>query len=280
MRKLAWLAILSAFAAAAPLAAGTAIKVERRDLPNGTPSATVISVQGERVAITGAGERVIFKNDEQKMLIVDDAKKSYVAIDAAMMQGISTQVSAAMKEMEAAIAQLPPEQQAMARKMMQQQQQQQQQPPPASARQRSPGTQQSSVPVQSTREVRPTTERETREGYPCVKYEVFDSGTKVRELWVTDWTNVQGHAELAQAMKNLDGFTKKLTSAVGSLGGSMGAASVAKWWDGIDGMPVVTTEFKNDAPVEESVVRSVEAADIERTAFEVPADYTEKKVGG
>jgi hypothetical protein len=249
-----------AAAAAAPLQAGTIITLAHTELPDGTPQPLTMKVDGRRVAIDGAaGEsRMIFRGDEQRMLILDDDEKTYTVVDEAMVAGIAGQMEAAMKQIEDAIASLPPEQQEMARKMMKQQAA----PPP----QAGAGT---------AERVERTSERDTREGYPCVRYQVFDgTGTKVRELWVTDWSNVRGQDDLATAMKSMSAFADRLLASLSRYGGTGSGmqASIAQWSE-IDGLPIVTTELENGVPSEETVLRSIEEARLEAEVFEPPQGY-------
>jgi hypothetical protein len=270
MRKLALSTLFYALSAAGPLAAGTVITIDRRDLPDGTPEPMTISVEGQLIAIKADPDdgRFIFRGDRDQMLILNDETKTYMVLDASMMQGIASQMDNMKQQIEAAIAQLPEAQQEMARRAMQQQA-----PPPAQA-----------AAAESEDDVRRTTERETRQGYPSVKYEVFEDDVKVQELWVTDWSNVQGQGDLSAAMQSFGAFTENLMSSMGGLAGDSSSSfgsSVASWWHGIDGMPVVITELENGTPVEESVVRSIEAADLDAgELFEVPDDYTLETIGG
>jgi hypothetical protein len=124
-----------------------------------------------------------------------------------------------------------------------------------------------------------TGEHATREGYDCVKYEVTKGGVKVRELWVTDWSNVSGQGDIAAAMTSMMGFLDQLTSVFSRFGGNSIGSSVAQW-RGVDGMPIVTTEFEGGRAVKERVVRSIEASTIDPATFEAPSDYTQKTIGG
>jgi hypothetical protein len=286
MRKLAALIVsLLAFALAAPLAAGTVLTIEQRQLPDGTPSPAIVKVQGNLVAMNSGDSRLIFRGDRQEMLIVNDQKKTYLKVTPAMAEGIARQVDAATAQMEAAINRLPADQQAMARRMMQQQQQQgqQQAQEQQQTQVRQPSAAARAAAIADSKRVERTTATDTREGYPCVKYEVYDGLEKTQELWVTDWANVQGHTELAAAMKSVMDYQARLTASLSRLGpgaASMGASSLAQWWHGIDGVPVVTTDFENGTATKESVVRSVEDQSIAPATFEVPEGYTEQKIGG
>jgi hypothetical protein len=246
--------------AAGPVQAGTVITLAHTELPGGTPQPLRMQVDGKRVAIDGApGEsRMIFRGDRQQMIVLDDDQKTYTVVDEAMVAGIAGQMEAAMKQMEAAIASLPPEQQEAARKMMKQQAT----APPSSG-------------AESAEKVQRTSERATKEGYPCVKYEVFDAtGNQVRELWVTDWSNVKGENDLATAMKSMSAFADKLLASLSRYGGTTSGmqTSIAQWSE-IEGLPIVTTEIENGVPALETVLQSIEGATLEETLFEPPKDY-------
>ena len=284
MRRLTFTIPFLAIALAAPLAAGTIVNAERRELPNGTPEPLVITVDGNLIAFAGAGagvDRMIFRGDRQQMLVIDDKKKSYMVLDQAMMDGIARQVDAATKQMQEAIAKLPADQQAMAKRLLEQQQQQQQQQQPQVGER--VDVARAEAALDAGEKVKRTGETGTREGYPCVKYEVFQDGEKVRELWVTEWSNVQGHAELEAAMKSMDEFGERLTASFGdsfgASGSAVGGAGVSNWWHGIPGLPVVTTDFEKGVATDESVVRSVETSSIAASTFEAPEGYVQKKMG-
>ncbi len=85
---------------------------------------------------------------------------------------------------------------------------------------------------------------------PCVKYEVFEEGVKVRELWVTDWNNVEGtrRARSGDAEHGPTSSSKLTASFGGSAGAGSQMASMRISSGGgtaSTGMPVVTTDFEN-----------------------------------
>jgi hypothetical protein len=275
-RTLSGLLILSLIAAT-PVLGATVLKIDRRELPGETVEPMTITVEGNLVAISADGDsRIIFRGDREQMLLVDDEEKSYMVLDQAMAAGVATQLDAATQEIEAAIANLPPEQQALARRAMEQQTKQ---IPQARAQNRGPAV--GSASVAPARDVRNTGETAEREGYSCVKYVVFEEGEKVRELWVTDWSNVEGREEIEAAMQSLEEFTETLTQSLGAMGGDgMTSTSVSSWWDGIDGMPVVTTDFEDGVAVEENILRSIDDVNVDAATFEVAENYKKKMIGG
>ena len=258
-RQLPTTTLLLAILAAVPAGAGTVITLEHTELPDGTARPLRMQVDGRRVAIDGAeGEsRMIFRGDLQQMLVFDDQQKTYTVVDDAMVAAIAGQMDAAMKQMEAAIASLPAEQQEMARRVMRQQ---------AAA---------APADGASAERVERTSERATKADYPCVKYEVFDAAnTTVRELWVTEWSNVRGHRDLATAMKSMSAFAQKLLASLSRFGGTTsGLETAIAQWSEIDGLPIVTTEIESGTPSMETVLRSIEEAKLDEAVFEPPEGY-------
>ena len=266
MPKIAGSLLLLVLVAAPPLAAGTVVIMETREIPDGTVETTTMSLDGPRVALASDAEdnRMIFRGDLRQMLLVNDVTKTYIMMDETQLQGFAGQMDAATQQMEEALKDLPEEQQEMARRMM---------------RQQAPAAQ--SAPAAPLQEVRKTLETGTRGGYPCVKYEVLESGAKIRELWVTDWSNVEGHADLSAAIQGLSSFLERLLSALSRFGGSTTSiASSFAQWDEIDGLPIVTIEIEGGEPVEESTIQSITTATLDWvTTFEPPEDYTQRTLG-
>jgi hypothetical protein len=269
MHKFIFLTLLSI--AAAPLAAGTVVNMEERELPDGDVEASVMSVDGKLVAVTATDGRMIYRGDRNEMVLVNDDERSYFVLDANMAAGVASQMDAAMKQMEEALKDLPPEQQEMARRAMRQQSGQA--PPPQV---KLPDAAARAQAADSGEQVERTSETATREGFPCVKYEVTEAGEKIRELWVTDWSNVSGQANLATAMKSMLSYLEKLTESFSGIGGEPTISGAVAQWSGIDGMPIVTTEFDNGVATEETVVKSIENASVARSTFEIPEGYAKK----
>ena len=133
-------------------------------------------------------------------------------------------------------------------------------------------------------EVRNTGERATKNGYPCVKYEVVQDGRKIRELWVTDWSNVEGGAEARDAFKDMADFFQEMMDALGDAAGGAGGG----FFDGVNsyaenfgnGFPVVTRGFDEDGGLEdESSLRGSRRQRLDPSAFEPPSGYKRMSMG-
>ena len=67
-------------------------------------------------------------------------------------------------------------------------------------------------------ELRNTGEKATKQGYPCVKYEVLRGGHVIREMWVTDWKNVDGGDEAYAAFEGMASFIGEMMESFKGFG--------------------------------------------------------------
>ncbi len=194
------------------------------------------------------------------MLIVDHAGKVYFVMDQQTMSGMADQMNLVMQQMRAQLKNMPPERRAMVEKMMKSR--------------GSIGVQ--AQPLRPVAEVTRTGESDTVNGYPCVKYEVTRGGQKVRELWVTDWDNVEGGDEAVVAMAK---FGEELLSAAsGSVPFKLPETPFVEI-DKMNGFPVSTRSFDNGRLTNETTLRSSRRQAIDPAAFEPPSGYRKQTMG-
>lgn len=268
------LILLIAALAAAPLAAGVVVEVETRDLtqPSAAAKTGRMTVEGRQLRMdldAAAGSTpehsMIFRGESREMVVVDHSEKAYFVIDEETVSGLANQMSAAMQQMEQAIAQLPPEQRAMAEKMMKGKLPQQQAAKPA-----------------FTTEVRPTSERAERQGYPCRKFEVLRNGQVVRELWVADWGTVGLAPEDLAVVEDLGAFFEKAFASIrGALPGvGLEAPETFKEMSKLGGVPVEAVEYRGGKPVGEMKLRSIQKdSPADAALFEPPEGYRQRALG-
>ena len=100
--------------------AGNVIEMSTRAMDGKELNRTVFYTESDRSRMDQDGVdgsfSVIFLED--KFITLDHKDKKYMVMDEAMLESMGEQVSAAMKEMEAQLAQLPPEQREMMKQMM------------------------------------------------------------------------------------------------------------------------------------------------------------------
>ena len=267
-----WISTLLLLLFPAPLLAGVVYEIEVTDHQQSPPSSESIHtwVEGSDLKMEvaaksrdGQGE-MIFRGESREMVVVDHEKRSYFVMGEEQIRQLAGQVSAAMQQMEEALKNMPEEQRAMMEKMMKERM-----PQPEAER---PQT-----------EIRKTSERADKNGYPCVKYEVLRGGSKIRELWVTDWSNVEGGGEVVDAFEDMSSFFREMLDAMPEMGGRGPAFDDSAFADmkELGGFPVVTRELGADGSLEsETVLRGAKRRDLDPEAFEPPSGYKRQEMSG
>lgn len=255
-------------------AAGVAFEIEVIDRMSGTTdtSEAIVSDGNLKLGVAssdGAPDNdMIFRGDRREMLVIDHERKSYAVIDSATIAEIGGKVSTAMSQMDAqiqeALKDVPADQRAMVEQMMKQRMPQQVQ----------------AAPEESTSEVRKTGDKGDKNGYPCRRYEVINDGRKVRDLWVTDWDNIEGGEETVEVFEDMADFFAELTAAMPSFAQGPGLDdNPFGHMREIGGFPVVTLEYADDGAVEyESSLKSTRKMSVDPDAFEPPSAYERQQM--
>ena len=256
MKKILVASFLIALACLPIAHAGVTMDMVSKDTAGNETARTRIHADGERVRMDEMerGERtsVIFLGSE--FLVLDHKDKSYIVMDEAMLDEVSAQISAAMKQMEQELANLPPEQRAMAEQMMKQQMGgmmgQQEAPPPPRVEALGSGEWGS---------------------YKCNKYAVYERGKKSQEVCAAPLSDIEGADLMLKAFRGMTGFINKMTESMphrGSAGFNPG-----ELMDQIDGFPVHMIDFAGGRVAGETTLESVAAEDVDPGLFSAPADY-------
>lgn len=271
MKKLPLLVTL-VLLASSPVLAGVVYEIETTD-HNATSSTTQTSVEGRNLAMgihagaRGSNGEAIYRGDRNEMVIVDHDNKSYFVMDQEMIESIAGQVGQAMGQIEKALENVPEAQRAALEQMM---------------RDRMP----QKPPTRPETTLRNTGDRAEKNGYPCVRYEVLRGGTVVRELWVTDWSNVEGGQDVAPVFEDLADFFGTMLDSLSGADGMPGLGdalddNMFEHMKELGGFPVVTREFDDDGSLEgETTLRSARRQTIDPDAFEPPAGYKRQEMFG
>jgi hypothetical protein len=207
---------------------------------------------------------MIFREKSGEFIAIDHEEKEYYVIDEAAMERIGNQLGSALQQMQEALADMPPEQRAMAEQMMKQHL-----PAPAQA------------PEPMT--VRKTGATDAINGFRCQYYEVKQQGAKIRELCVTDWSDIDGGREAADSMLAMAGFFDKMADQFSSGSGMdvMGQQrELFQHMRELGGYPVLTREFDDSGRVEsESRLKSARTSDIDPVLFNPPQGYRKMDLG-
>lgn len=207
----------------------------------------------EQVQEDGKTDSMVFLGD--KFLYIDHDDKSYVVMDEAMLDEVSTQMSEAMKEMEAQLAAMPPEQRAMVEQMMKGQMQ---------------GMMQKQAP--STPAFRVEAEGGGKwKSYKCREYAVYEGDSKVYDICAADLDEIDGADEVVETFRNMAAYISKMTESMPMRSGA--DMNIGELMDDIDGFPVHTVDYENGVAVSEMSLESVAEKDLDEGLFAVPDGY-------
>lgn len=270
LKSLALMALPAVYAL--PAAAGSVVTMESRDLTTSPAEVSTVSIfsEGDAMRMDTAGTMpgdatsVIFDTTAKVMTTIDHNEREYFVIDEAAVQGIAGQMSDVMQQMQDALKDLPPEQRAMAEQMMKQRM----------------GSMGQSAPAEKRTQVQKTGETATVNGYRCEVYALLESGRKVRDMCVTDWSNVDGGRQFQENVKNMSAFFKDLRSAYEESGFNLGSSGDAmSFMDDIDGFPARVREYEGETIVEETTLVSSESEALAAERFQVPDGYSRQSMG-
>lgn len=263
--------LVAGLLAAAQATAGVVYEIEVTDHSARKPTTDQVrtSVEGRSLKMEFDAEKreseMIFRGEPGEMIMVDHEDREYTVIDQETIAQIAAQMSQVDQQLAEALKNVPPEQRPMIERMM---------------KQRMPQMQ--SAPPRTKIEVVATGERDTLHGYPCVRYDVLEDGRKARELWVTDWDNVEGSEEVVELFKEMAGFFQQMLDALPRFGASGNRGfddNMFAFMDRMNGFPVVTREFSSQGELtDESVLRSVESRSLDPAEFEPPAGYKRQSI--
>lgn len=202
---------------------------------------------------------LIYRGDRNELIVADNERLEYFVIDEQTMNQMATQISDAMKEMEAMLESMPPEQRAMAEQMMQQQM------PGLQAAPESPST------------LRKTGESDTINGYDCEFYEVLQDGRRSRDMCVTAWGDIEGGEEAIDAMMGMGKFFERMHDAFSESSGTnfMGRQQeVFAQMRELGGYPVYARDYDETGALKgDSTLKSSRTESIDAALFAAPEGY-------
>ena len=273
--KKCWMALLLPLLFESPLQAGVIFEIERKDHEESPPrvETTQVSVEGcnLKMQIAGGGRSsqgtMVYRGARREMLFIDHDNKSYFVMNQEAIKAMASQIDQARKQMEERLKNVPADKRALVEQMM---------------KRRMPSQQ---VPERPPTEVKKTGGVEAHQGYPCVEYEVSREGRKIRELWVTDWSNIEGGSEVGPVFEEMADFFKELMESFPS-SGIASASSLNRLGENafehmkeLNGFPVASRDFEKDGSIEnESTLRSAKRQALSPAAFEPPAGYKRQQM--
>lgn len=253
-RRLTW-ALLAL--ASAPLSAATRLDLELRT-PGNEPTHMVISAAATGLTLS-LGEpprrEAFFRTEKRRWLLVEHESRTFAELDEPAIDLWTGGADRALERLEEVIAALPEEQREQARALFR-------------------GGMPDLMADESTRtvdvavEARRTSDRATKAGLPCVRWEMLRHGIVVRELWVTPWASIPNGEEAGVAMRDAAAFLDELdrrgrrASTAWSTDDVIGGSAL--FLDGlrhVDGFPVEVRVLDAGVVVQEVRLLTMQATD-------------------
>jgi len=245
--------------------AGVVIEMVSRDLnSNQETSADKIYAEGKMVRIESHQEgttdqtTTIFR--DETLFIVNHQDQTYHRMDKDSMTRMGSQMSDAMKQMEAELAKLPPEQRAMMERMM---------------TGRMPG----GMPA-GTGSDRP--QRRIEVGgdeqvgeYSCTMYTVYRGTDKTQEICAAPVSQIAAAEEAMDAFQAMARFSKQFAESVQQSPLAAPLDNPLQLLDEINGFPVLVREFDGGLASSEVFLKSATRQSLSNELFSVPDGYKE-----
>jgi hypothetical protein len=200
---------------------------------------------------------VLFRDDT--LWIIDHQEKRAHRVDQEGMEKVSLQINAAMKQMEAQLAQLPPEQRETVEKMMQER-----------------------VPAMAGALGGEAPERRVEKGgtekvasYSCTSYTMFSGDRKVWEVCAASEGELgsDGH-EVIEAVRGMSRFAKQLREAVRETPFAEVVDTPFQAMEEIEGFPIRVRGFDPAGAIDDlSTLKSITPRELGDDLFAVPAGY-------
>ena len=264
MKKLHAVSIASLILMASPLHAGVALDMVTRDAAGNTIEAMKVYAQSGKIRMDGVGQpadermSMIFLGEE--FLVLDHSDRKYIVVDADMIAAVGSQMQAAMQQLEAQLADMPPEQRAMVEEMMR-------------------GQMQGMTGGNPEDRIAPRVE-ETGAGQwesnPCTQYAVYEGAEKTQEICAAPLADIQGVGEAMKAFTDMAGFMNQLSDSMPEPMASAMAENPMELIDQIDGFPVRRVDFVNGQVRSETTLEGVVEQALDANVFAVPEGYTEQ----
>jgi hypothetical protein len=261
--------------AAVPAAGGVVFELETQDHGYSPPrlASTSVAVAGSSLAMDvdqgpdSAGGHVIYRGDRQELIVIDPAEQSYFVMDAQTVNALAAQIERMKSQVGAALENVPASQRAYVERMMNQQQ--------------LPPSQLPSARV----EIRHVGDGIAVNGYPCTRYEVHRDGRKVSDIWVTNWSNVEGGRELTPAFQGMAQFFRQLVDSLAQQAGDgqqgMGDDNMFTTVNELEGFPVACYNYHPDGTIKDAVIlRNSYRGELRPADFEPPAGYRRQYLFG
>ena len=267
MKKLLLPLILAPLLAfALPAVPGVIVTTVNKDLVSGETWTNTMYVRGEDLAMefadprSGSSGSMVFLAADGEWIMNNDEDRKFVRMDREGIERLSEQMKSMMERVEQMMSRIPEAQR--------------------EALMRNggiPGMDMLAGGGIPTIEMRETGERETKAGYAAERFDMYIGDKRTQEMWITDWSNVDGADQVRTAMTGFAEMMKSFFEAMPI--GMFGEGGMSSFMDFDRGIPIVTYEIGDDGnPKTEATIQSFTAGDVDPTLFGPKPGYSEQEI--
>jgi hypothetical protein len=269
MNKRSVLVFVSSIFISSAANAGSVLELATREYAQDPPILGTVQITTEdsssRLEITSISSNesggIIYSGERKEIVAIDHDRQEYYVITQEQIEIIAGQVEEAMKEMEAALAQMPPEQREFAKKMME-----------------------ARMPVKKTGfgggELRKTGETDNFAGYDCDYYDVLNGQDKFRDICVTEWEDFPEGQEVAGAMQEMGEFFASMREAFARSGGldlMDSQQEMFAYMKELGGYPIRSRDYDAAGElIKETVLTGASNGEVDPALFDPPKNYQGK----
>jgi len=223
----------------------------------GKTSTDHVYIKGGMIrADSGQGDGyMIFDSSRGTITTVEPGEQRYTVMTKEDLQAMGSAVQNAMKQMEAQLANLPPEQREQVRAMM---------------KQRMGAMMQSQDQAPETRIVQ-TGQSKTVGGYDCAMVNIMVDGEQTGSACMTQWDELDIAAADRKTVQSMMDFSREMAKQFGGMMPTHMAAMTQ------DGYPV-QWENRSGGTTISGELKSMEGGPVSDDLFQVPSGYTERKL--
>ena len=242
--------------------AGTVIQQEGGEIGSNKPkSKMTLYVDAGKLRVdtqdTGNNAVVIFDAGKQVMWMINPAEKTYREMDKAQVEAMGQQMSKAMEQMQAQMANMPPDQRKMMEEMMK-------------GRMGGMMGGASAKPTISLKELG----SEKVGPYSTTHYEMLLNGERSQEIWAAPFDQAKMSSADIKTFQDMAKFFESITRNVPT--GSYSFSSMEQ----LKGFPVKTVQYSGGKPSHEWNMVSVEQKSIDGSQFTLPPGVKKVEMPG
>jgi hypothetical protein len=211
----------------------------------------------------------IFLGETDQMYMIDHDKKTYMVMDKAQIDAMAQQMSAAMQQMQEALAQVPPEQREMMERMMKGRMQTENYEPPA------------------PQVVTDLGESGSVNGVACQWKQLTRDGQLESKVCVSDENAIAGGKEMVALAHEMREFAEGLTQMASSVSSMpmLGGGTAQDAWVGmtadVGGFAIVAEDYDGEGKLmRRSTFESADQVAIPDEEFNPPSGYERQTMEG